>query len=339
MPLSGRSGQSLVNSHLLWMGIAPATATSDQRATALAELQDAYNEMQLGVWFDEKGVRAHHVWSWLHPTSVDLSVAAQGHAALTHQDIVFTAADAEAAGNDVAVTISAGAGALVVAENTTTKAITITLAAAGNTTAQVVAGCAGLTVATVTGGSATAATVLAATHLELAISGTAMPSGFGGLAEEPRFQYDGQDSKSSLRIDKISPEEMDLKIRDWNGDSDDPQFFCIRPKALSATLGSLYEMVFMPPPAAALTVALRHKVEPGALADSASAYAVGNAGIELLIVSLAKANKERSAGQVSGPERQNADRLFGHFAEEDARMYPVESRQESYAEENGGLGT
>jgi hypothetical protein len=334
---SQRSGQSLINTYLTAIGITASTATSDQRATALAELNDAYREMLRGVYQDERGERLYHMWSFMHPVATDLSVSAQGNAALTSQDIVFTAADAEAAGEDVSVVIATGSGALSVSEDTDTSVITVTLAAAGSTTAEVVAACSTLTLATVTGGSATAATALASTNLKQTIAGTAMPSGFGGLLEAPRFQHDPTDSKGDYLLRPISPEEMDGKIRDWDGDCDDPSYFCLRPKAQSTTLGSLYEMVFFPPPASTLTLSIRYRVDPADLTDSASTYAVGNTGIEQLIVAQAKANKELQAAQAAGPETRKAMKLFADCVFEDRQLMPVESRQESMATEETGI--
>jgi hypothetical protein len=334
-PPTVRSGQGLINTYTLAIGISSPDST--QRATALAELNDAYREVLRGVYQNERGERLYHLWSFLHPTSTTLSVSAQGNATLTSQDIVFTAVAAEHSGEDVAVVIATGSGSLTVAENTTTKVITITLASGGSTTTQVVAACSALTLVTVTGGSATAATALAHTHLALSVSGTAMPSGFGGLLEAPRYGYDGQDGKSGQELKPVSPEEMDAKYRDWAGDSDDPQYFCLRPKAQSATLGTTYEMMFYPPPDAALTLYIRYRVDPADLTDSSSAYAVGNYGIEQLIVAQAKANKELQAGQTAGPETRKCMKLFADCVCEDQELMPVESTQESMAEEDTGL--
>ena len=341
MVLSLRSGQALVNSFLAALGIVPADATANQRATALAELQDAYTEVQRGVYFDERGARLHHLFSFLHPTSTALTVAAMAAATLTNQDIVYTAVDTDSGGNDVSVTIAAGAGALAVAESD--DAVTVTLAVGGNTTAEVVAAInaaiAGgtVTVLTVAGGSATVATALAETHLSLAISGTACPSSFGGLLEPPRFGYDAQDSKDSQPITRVSPEDMDNLIRDWDGAADDPAYYCLRPKAQSASTGTLLEFVFFPPPEEALSVYIRYAVEPAALTDSATAYAAGNAGIEHLIVAVARANKETLLGQVQGPEWRRAMRVFADVVREDLELYPTESSQESVAEYDTGI--
>jgi hypothetical protein len=338
MPPSTRSGQQLINDYLDWCNIDHATATATQRATALAELENAYRKVLQGTYRNEQNVSCLHVWSFLHPTSASLTLAAQGNASLTSQDIVFTAASAGKVGEDVAVVIQTGTGLLSVAEDTATKIITITLATGGSTTSAVVSACSALTLATVTGGSSAACTALAHTHLALTFSGnTACPSGFAGLVEAPRFQYDGQDSKADLDIEEISPEAMDKKVRDWDGESDDPQYFCVRPKALSASAGTTYEIVVMPPPASALVVNFRCRMDPAAITDSSSAYIVGNYNFELLVLAQAKAYKELQAGQVNGPESVNLAKMMLDFVEEDEALYPVETLQRSYAEEDGGL--
>lgn len=334
MALADRSGQALINAYALY-ALGTATPTSDQRATSLAELNRAYKKMCRGVYFDEQGRRCHHLFSFLHPTSVDLSVSAQGNASYTHQDLVFTAVDEGSDGEDVTVTIAAGSGALAVAESD--DDITITLAVDGNTTAEVQAACSALTVATVTGGSATAATALAETHLELAVAATALASGFNGIVESVRFKYDGQDSYAYQDIELISPEAMDEKLRDWSGERGDPQYVCIRPKALSVTTGTVYEAVLFPPPEDAVTLAIRHRPTAAALTDSASAYAVGNDGIEELILTLAYAEYERKGGQVQGPEWKNAQSIFADCVEEDSRLFPVETVPESYAGKSSGI--
>lgn len=327
-----RSGQGMTNTYLTALGIDSSTATSTQRTTALAELNDAYREMLRGVYQNERGERLHHLWSFMHPTSTTLTVSALANASYTHQDIVFTAAAAGTGGNDVTVTISSGAST---AASESGDDITITYASAA-TTAEVVAACSALTVATVTGGSATAATALAETHLTLAVAGTACPTSFGGLIEPPRYGYDAQDSKAGQQLIEVSPERMDELIRDWNGEDDDPESYCVRPKAQSASAGSTYEFVFFPPPEDDMYIYIRYRIDPADLTDSSSAYAVGNYGVEQLIVALARAAKERAAG-AEGVETRKAMRLFADLVMEDRNLYPTETFQLSMAEEETGL--
>lgn len=334
MALSDRSGQAMISQYCLDLGISSPTST--ERATALAELNEAYREMNRGVYRTERGERAHHLWSWLHPTSVTLSVSAQGKATYTHGDIIFTAVAAGQAGTDVNVTIASGA---TTAASESGNAISITYAA-GATTAQVVAACAALTKAVVTGGSVLAATDLAETHLVLSIAATALASGFQGIVESVRFGYDGQDSHAYEDIDIISPEEMDKELRDWDGDAHDSNVnrkFCLRPKALSASLGTVYEAVVFPPFETAHTLYIRSRPTPAALTDSATAYAVGNEGTEQLIVAIARKNKELIKGQVNGPEYKRAMEMFADCVFEDQKLFPVESHQRSYAEYDTGM--
>jgi len=328
------SWQTILNNYLDWNNKDHTTATSTERATALAELAGAFKKYLRGVYAEE-GRRMFHVWSFLHPTSVALALAAAAHATLTSQDIVFTAVDGESAGEDVTVAIAAGTGSLTVAESD--DAITITLASGGNTTAQVVAACSALTKATVAGGSATVATALAATHLALPKSqATALPSDFAGIIEDIRFARDAQDSKSGRRIVQISPKEMDDKWTDWDGSADYPRWWCLRPKALSAAAKSGYEIVAFPPPESALSVYLRIKSQPADPVDSASAYPPGVEGCDELIMQLAKDDKERQAGQVQGPEKRESDELFGDCVRMDMELYPVEHEQNSMADEETG---
>lgn len=337
MTIPSYTGQALVNAHLDRCGVANATATSDQRATALAEINRAYRQFLRGVFTNPRDELEHHLWSWLHPTSVDLTVAAQAAAYLTHGNVTFTAVATDETGEDVAVVVAAGTGALAVAEDTSTKIVTITLAVGGSTETAVVAACSALTLVTVTGAGAGNMAALAHTHLARHIAATALPATFGGLVEEPRFQHDPTDDKASQRIFIISPEAMDLKIRDWDGAADDPQYVCVRPKAFSTTLGSLYEAVFFPPPDAATVVSIRHRTDPTALADSASVYPMGTVGVDEAILAHAMANKERDSGQTVGYWVQRANELMQHLALEDTNLMPVESVQESYCEEATGM--
>lgn len=80
IPVS-RSFQAMINDYLDKIGIPHAGASADQRATGLSELTAAYRKYLRGVYTVNDGTRPlkrHHLWSFLHPASANLTITDDG---------------------------------------------------------------------------------------------------------------------------------------------------------------------------------------------------------------------------------------------------------------------
>ncbi len=161
------------------------------------------------------------------------------------------------------------------------------------------------------------------------------PALFGGILEDITFQY-GDGDKGGLDIVQKSPAFIRQKQRDDNTEGT-PQFWALNPKDFATADGSEYGLLFWPTPDEDLTVSITFRLDPADLTDSASVYPKGITGCEQVIVALAKADQEKTEGQVIGPEERKARRLMADLVRLDKEVNPTKHIQESWAEEDSGI--
>jgi len=161
------------------------------------------------------------------------------------------------------------------------------------------------------------------------------PVDFGGLSEDPVFQY-GSGDKGGLKMLRKSGAFVRACQRDSETTST-PEFWALSQKDFVTASGSAFELLFSPTPDADLTVSLTYFVDPSDLTDSASIYPKGIMSCEQVIVQIAKESQEKTEGDVLGPESRKARRLMADLVLVDKQRYATDDIQTSYAEVDSGI--
>ncbi len=161
------------------------------------------------------------------------------------------------------------------------------------------------------------------------------PADFGGIYEDPTFQY-GDGDKGGLDIVRKSPDFVRRRQRD-SETTGTPRFWALEHKDFAADTGCEYQLIFSSTPDADLTIHLPYLVQPDDLTDSDAVYPKGNNGAERVIVQIAKAEREAVKGQVEGPEWRKSIRWMRQHVMWDKEVYPTERVILSHAEFDSGI--
>jgi hypothetical protein len=127
-----------------------------------------------------------------------------------------------------------------------------------------------------------------------------LPAGFGGLVDEPVYDFSGTTVGPDLQ--RVSPETIRQMWRDTNT-TDQPSYYAVEPKAFDGTTGQRWQLLLAPVPDAVYAISYRYSLIVDALEDDTK-FPPGGAMYCDVILQAALAAAERTSGDVAGHHEQ-----------------------------------